>query len=392
MKYPTTRFVFDRKNTATKKKAALVQVEILLQGKKKYVSTGVKVYKDQWNDKSHVINCNDMLDLNDRIDAVKSFADNYIQALMRQRKPFDWDAFGRYMEGASTSGETFVAYIRRRIDERQDIKASTKKSHRKILASLEDFGRLTSFTELTKANIADYYDYLLGHEYTRIGSDGMEENVRMSQQTAWGYMKILRTYIHDAMLHDKLENDPSKGIKVKRGGSEQTRWLTEEEIAKLESAKLSSGSLVRVRDLFIFGCYSGLAFSDLMDFKPEKLEKEGNETYLVGNRVKTGEQYIVLVLPKARDILEKYGYSLPKYSNQQFNKRLKDVMKEAGISKPAASHWARHTFAMMALNSGVSIETVAKTLGHSSIKITEAVYAEILRKTVGDEMGKMIKE
>lgn len=389
MKYPTTRFVFDRKNTATRKKAALVQVEILLQGRKKYVSTGVKVYKDQWNDKSHVINCNDMLDLNDRIDAVKSFADNYIQALMRQRKPFDWDAFGRYMEGASTSGETFVAYIRRRIDERQDIKASTKKSHRKILASLEDFGRLTSFTELTKANIADYYDYLLGHEYTRIGSDGMEENVRMSQQTAWGYMKILRTYIHDAMLHDKLENDPSKGVKVKRGYSEQTRWLTEEEIAKLESAKLSSGSLVRVRDLFIFGCYSGLAFSDLMDFKPEKLEKEGNETYLYGKRIKTGEEYIVLILPKAQEILEKYGYKLPKYSNQQYNKRLKDVAKEAGVDKPISSHYSRITFGFLALNRGVRIEVVSKAMGHATISETQRTYSRILKKTVVSEMAKL---
>lgn len=389
MKYPTTRFVFDRKNTATKKKAALVQVEILLQGRKKYVSTGVKVFKDQWNDKSHVINCNDMLDLNDRIDAVKSFADNYIQSLMKQRKPFDWAAFGRYMEGASTSGETFIAYIRRRIEERQDIKASTKKSQRKIIASLEDFGRLTSFTELTKANIADYYDYLLGHEYTKIGSDGKEVSVRMSQQTAWGYMKILRTYIHDAMLHDKLENDPSKGIKVKRGGSEQARWLTEEEIAKLESAKLSSGSLVRVRDLFIFGCYSGLAFSDLMDFNPEKLEKEENETYLYGKRIKTGEEYIVLILPKAQEILEKYGYKLPKYSNQQYNKRLKDVAKEAGVDKPISSHWARHTAAMLLLNNGVRIEVVAKILGHSSTKITEQVYASVLSKTVVSEMAKL---
>ena len=87
MKYPTTRFVFDRKNTATKQTAALIQVEVLLQGKKKYISTGVKVYKDQWNDKKLVFNCNDMFEKNDRINEMKSSIDSYIQDLIRETAP-----------------------------------------------------------------------------------------------------------------------------------------------------------------------------------------------------------------------------------------------------------------------------------------------------------------
>ena len=158
MKYPTTRFVFDRKNTATKSKAALIQIEILMAGKKKYVSTGVKVYKDQWNERSHVVNCNDMLDKNDRIDSMKSRIDGYIHQLMREDEPFDWDAFNGFLENRATEHETFLDYIRRRLDERSDIKASSKKSQKKILNSLESFGRIVTFRDLTKGNIADYYD------------------------------------------------------------------------------------------------------------------------------------------------------------------------------------------------------------------------------------------
>ena len=390
MKYPTTRFVFDRKNTATKQTAALIQVEVLLQGKKKYISTGVKVYKDQWNDKKLVFNCNDMFEKNDRINEMKSSIDSYIQDLIRENKPFDWESFSRFINTSSPRSETFIDYIARRIDERTNIKASTKKSHQKILASLEEFGRIKTFAELTKGNIADYYEWMLNRDITKWDINGKEIKTKMSQQTVWGYMKILRTYIHDAILHEKIDKDPSQGIKVKRGNSEQDRWLSEEEIQKIEEAKMPNGSLARVRDLFIYSCYTGLAYSDLMDFSIEKIEQDGDDKYLYGHRIKTGEEYIVLILPRALEILEKYNYKLPKLTNQQYNHRLKDVAKAAGVDKPISSHWGRHTAGMLFLNNGISIEVVAKILGHSSIRITEQVYASILKKTVIEKMKKMV--
>lgn len=299
MKYPTTRFVFDRKKTATKDKEALVQVEVLHERKKKYITTGVYVYKDQWKERRHVYGRDDCLQLNERIDAVKSSIDGFINSLIRDGIHFSWERLNDFLKHEEAKGQTFIDYVADRISERNDIKASTRKSHGKILASLAEYGKIETFGQLTRANIAGYYDWLLGREITKIGRDGKEVKVKMSQQTIWGYMKILRTYIHDAILHEKMDFDPSAGIKVKKGEYEQTRWLTEEEVKQIETAKLSSGSLVRVRDLFIFSCNTGLAFSDLMDFKPEKLEKEGNETYLYGKRIKTGQEYIVLILPFA---------------------------------------------------------------------------------------------
>lgn len=391
MKYPTTRFVFDRKNTATKKNAALIQVEVLLSGKKKYITTGVKVYKGEWNDRSHVVGRNDQITLNDRIDGVKTIIDDYIQDLIKKQIEFDWDSFSRYIESTNTKHITFIDYVHNRIVERTDLRESTKKCHRKILSSLNEFGRITTFKELTKQNIAAYYDWLLGREITKIDADGTEKKVLMSDSTAWGYMKILRTYIHDAIEHDIIDSDPSIGIKVRRGEYQNVRWLSVEEVHKIEQAEMPNGSLTRVRDIFIFMCYSGLAFSDMMDFSPEKIEKDGEYTYLYGKRKKTGNEYIVLVLPQIQALLDKYNYNMPKYSNQQFNNRLKEVVKAAGIEKPVSSHWGRHTAAMMFLNNGIRIETVAKILGHSSTKITEQVYASILKKTVAEEMKSLIK-
>jgi len=386
MKYPTTRFVFDRKKTATKDSKAVVQVEVLLAGKKKYVTTGVRLYKDQWSDKLHVCNTSDANALNARITQRKDEIDEYIHSVAESGSEWSWDAFSRFLELPKRKSESFVEYIERRISERNDIKKSSKKSQKKIVESLKEFGRMITFDEVTRANCADYYDWLLGREIVKMGKDGLLYKEKMAVSSAWGYMKILRTYIHDAMVRGLIDADPSAGIKVKRGEHEQTRWLTESEVKKIEEASLSSGSLVRVRDLFVFCCYCGLAYSDLMDFKPEKLEKDGEDMYLYGTRKKTGQEYVVLILPKAKEILEKYDYRLPKYSNQQYNHRLKDVAKEAGIDKPLSSHWARISFGFLALNRGTRIEVVSKAMGHATISETQRTYSRILKKTVIREM------
>ena len=129
-----------------------------------------------------------------------------------------------------------------------------------------------------------------------------------------------------------------------------------------------------------------------MDFNIEKIEEDGEDKYLYGHRKKTGEEYIVLILPQALQILEKYKYKLPKYSNQQYNHRLKDVAKVVGIDKPISSHYGRHTAGMLLLNNGISIEVVAKVLGHSTIRETQRVYASVLKKTVIKEMNKLKKK
>ena len=279
MKYPTTRFVFDRKKTATKQKDALIQIEVLHERKKKYISTGVKVYKDQWTEKAYVINRNDMLELNERIKGVKKNVDDYITKLITNNQAFEWDAFERFLTQAETTKMTFIDYVYKRISERNDITASTKKAHMKLISSLMDYGKIIGFEQLTRPNVADYYDWLLGHDIIKIGHDGREYTTQLAPITAWSYMKLLRTYIHDAMLHELINFDPSMGIKVKKGDSEQTRWLSLEEVKKLEETEMPTGSLARVRDLFIYSCYTGLAYSDLMDFKPEKLENDGENTF-----------------------------------------------------------------------------------------------------------------
>lgn len=362
------RFVFDRKKTATAKKKALVQIEIVYGRKKKYISTGVYLYKGEWDSVALVIRRFDMDELNERLKTQYRNIYSYINELARKREEFSFDKVDRFLNRESPD-DSFIMYVDKRIADRNDIKLSTKKQHKKLVNMLERYDKIKYFSDLTKANIQDFYNHLMG--------------LGLKQQSVYYYIKTIRAYIHDAMMREIISTDPSSGLKFKRGESEEGRWLTKEELETIE--KLDDlGFLQTARDLFLLQCYTGLGYSDLMDLKADKIENKDGLLVLTGKRIKTGVDYVVVVLPKAKDILERYNWVAPKLSNQKYNDRLKLLSEKAEIKKPLASHWGRRTCGMLLLNNGYPIEIVSKVLGHTDIKTTQKAYAKILSKTIVD--------
>lgn len=361
--YPTTRFVFDRKHTATEQKKALVQIEVLLKGRKKYVSTGVKVFKNQFNKKALVCNTFEMNALNDRLKAAKGRIDSFITGLMQVGDAFTFEKLEKFLTAENAKEASFIDYVAKRIDERTDIRETTRKSQRKVVGSLVDFGKICEFSDLTRSNILDYDEFLHGRG--------------IAQPTVHSYHKTLKTYINDAIRHELMTSNPYLGLQFKRGESRQGMYLTEEEFEAIRDVELGNESLVRVRDLFVVHCLTGLAYSDLMSFDFNRVSKVGGSYVIEDRRHKTGIEYCAVLLPEALAIVRKYHGQLPRFSNQQYNMRLKVVAEAAGIDKPVASHWGRRTCGMLLLNHGVSMETVAKVLGHSSIRTTEQAYAKL---------------
>lgn len=372
--YPATRVLFDRKHVATKEKVGLVQIEVMYERKRKFISTGVKVYQGEWSERSHVINRPDMFSLNHRIDEVKGKIDEYINGIIEQGAQFSFDNFDRWLSADNEKQMSFIEWASSRIEQRTDIARNTRKSHRKIVAALCDFGRIVSFSELTKANIMRFDDYL--HSKMR------------KQTTIYTYHRILRTYIHEAMRRELIDKDPYLGIKLDRGKSEWGRFLTIEELQMVQTAKMPTQSIERVRDLFVLQCLTGMAYADLMEFDYSRVQESNGQTIYSVERVKTGIPFTAVLLPKALEILKKYNYHIPPITNQQYNMRLKVVADAAGIDKPIASHYGRRTCGMVLLNDGFPIEVVAKVLGHSNIKTTQEAYARILDNTVAKEFAK----
>ena len=173
--------------------------------------------------------------------------------------------------------------------------------------------------------------------------------------------------------------------------------MTSEELAKIEEKDIQIERLSAVRDIFVFACYTGLSYSDISKLSKQHLQKGvDNNEWIIIDRSKTNNRCRIPILPKAKELLEKYknypknnnkGLLLPILTNQKMNSYLKELGDICGINKSITMHMARHTFATsVTLANGVPIETVSKVLGHSSLKTTQ-IYAKILDQKISEDMS-----
>ena len=156
--------------------------------------------------------------------------------------------------------------------------------------------------------------------------------------------------------------------------------------------EMPTQSLNNVRDLFIIQCYTGLAYADLMAADFRQAVRHGKYYVLTDDRQKTGKRFYIVLLSPVMEILRRHDFQLPKMTNQQYNIRLKVVAENAGIDKPISSHWGRRTCGYLLLNHGISIEIVARMLGHANIQTTQKIYAKILDKTMDAALMKFDKK
>lgn len=383
---PGVRLVFDRKHAASKTKKGLVQIEITLQMKRKWVSTSVKLYKDQWDDRKHVVKSTQAVELNEFLNRQVSDLEKWL----RSNLPFSWEKLDKHLKEGDVS-DNFIDFVEKSIKERNDITESTKKSHKKLVNVLDEYGKIKFFSDLTRAGILDFDNWLHGRKVRKLDKQGIEHWEPMRQQSLYDFHKIMKIYINRAVQRGLINANPYAGQHFKRGESEPDRYLTEDELHQLEAAEMRNGSIARAKDLFIFQCYTGLSYSDLRLFDFTKVKDADGEKLYSGKRKKTGEVFYFILLPKAVGVLEKHDFKLPVISNEGLNQNLKKVAEGAGLDVPLSTHWARRTAAMIFANHGVPMEVVAKILGHSNTLTTQKFYADITGETVAREMSKLKK-
>lgn len=364
-KYPKVDYVYDRRNVSSRTQAGTIEVRILLKGKRKYVSTGVKVLPNEWNKKDTIINNIDSHSLNLRIESVKKHIDKFINGLIVEDKEFVWDDLEVYLNLKDSSGN-FIDYVDNNIDTKTNLGKRTRDNHRKLVTSLKSFGKIKTFKDLTPSNIDAYDKWLHQKDY--------------KQSTIAGYHKFLKIYIHDAMRQELIEKDPYSGFKLDIGKPAIRKYLTPEELKKIEEAKLTP-VYEKIRDIFLFQVYTGLAYVDLKKFDFTNVIERDSRYVIHDVRQKTGEDFYIVLMNPAINILKKFNYKLPLMTLEQYNMRLKIVAGAANLKKNLTSHMARHTYASIALNHGVPIEVLKEMMGHSDIRTTQ-VYAKMFNKTV----------
>jgi len=219
---------------------------------------------------------------------------------------------------------------------------------------------------------------------------------KCSHNSAVKYLKNFGKIIRIALANGYITKNPCANIKFKL--EEVVRdFLEDHEIRALIDKIIDIERLAQVRDAFVFCCFSGLAFSDIKGLKQEHIVKDNNGAlWIRKKRQKTGNMCNIPLLDPAREILDRYknhptciekGVLLPMLCNQKYNAYLKELAAVCGINKEISSHTGRHSFATsVALANGVSIENVAKMLGHSDTKMTRH-YARVLDKSIMRDMA-----
>lgn len=218
--------------------------------------------------------------------------------------------------------------------------------------------------------------------------------------TVFKNVQRLSTIMNFAVGQDMIDKNPFKGVNVKLERKE-IQYLLSEELARIEEKVFEIERLEIVRNMFLFQCYTGLAYRELKELTQANLVKrDDGETWIIAKRQKTGRTFKVPLLPQAERIYIQYrsltlnasNPVFPVLSNQKYNAYLKEIGDLCGINKELTTHLGRKTFATtITLLNGVPIETVSALLGHSSIKITQEAYSKVGDAKLSRDMGELRK-
>lgn len=216
---------------------------------------------------------------------------------------------------------------------------------------------------------------------------------RMAQNSSTKHLKLLKKIINLAVANSYMATNPFITYKVEREPVE-IDFLDEEELRKIINFDTPLPRLERAKDMFLFGCFTGLSYIDIKTLAPEHFEKDNaGRIWIKKRRVKTGVLSRIPLLPIAKLILDKYKGGeklLPIQDPADINKYLKDIAILCDIKKRITFHTSRHTFAStVTLANNISLEVVSKMVGHTNTRMTNH-YAKLIDKCIGEQMDKLM--
>ena len=240
------------------------------------------------------------------------------------------------------------------------------------------------------------YSFVIGFESFLRSYKPRHHQPKIGNNTIMKHIQRLRKMIRMAYHMEWINKDPFIRFKP-RIIKKEREFLTQAELDRVEKLNCSIQRLTNVKDLFVFSCYTGIAYGDIMLLtKKNIVEGEDKNLWIITSRKKTSIPVKIPLLPQALQIVEKYRKDrrtsitktlLPVISNQKINSYLKEIAYLCQIKKHLTFHMARHTFATtVTLTNGVPLETVSKLLGHTKLTTTQ-IYARVIEKKVSEDMG-----
>lgn len=369
------KMVWDRKKKASPTVEGRVELRITYHRKQKYILTSVSVLPCHWKS-GMVVGRRDAYELNESLAILMKNVRQVVND-MQEAGTFVFDEVPVRLSALRARNMPMWRFFRQRAEVRSYGKGpSVRYRYEMLIDWIYKWGVIGCFEDIT--------DKVIVEMDAALARRGLKESTRWAN-----YHKIFKALILDAVDLGYMQRNPYKFLHICRHRNDTDtldRRLTAEELRRWRNSVMPTPALERVRDLFIFQCYTCMSYVDMSAFEMRNLRNVDGAVMYSGRRGKTGKPFTFVLLPPALEVLRKYSGRLPMISNVKYNLMLKIVAQAVAIDKRVTTHWARHTGATLLLNAGVSMETVAKVLGHSSTAITRQVYAKLLDETVAREM------
>lgn len=393
MKKNTFKVLFlIRRNQVNKEGKCAIMIRITVDGEYERINSTLTIEPELWDSAASkaIGRSSKIAEFNKRIEDIRHVIKEHYYDILNRHGYVTAEMVKKAFTGVTAKEESLVPlYLQHLEDTKKLIGLSkadpTYKKYERMYRRVVDFMKKKyNITDIPlreiKLSFITDLEFFLRTEY------------KYSQNTTYKCMKFFKQVINKGIRAGLIFVDPFNGYKISCERVDRG-FLSEDELAKMMAKTFGSKRLEQVRDIFIFACFTGLAYIDLANLRVDNIQKMfDGRLWIVTHRQKTNTKVTVPLLPPALKILNKYegqfldGQLLPIITNQKLNCYLKEIAEICEINKNLTFHLARHTFATtMTLGKGVPIESVSKMLGHTNIQTTQ-IYARITNDKISKDM------
>ena len=387
---------FIRESKARKNGNVPIEVMITVNGERNSFSTGKQIAIEKWDKTKQQVKGKDQetQNLNNYLKAIK--AKLYQKEAELLERGFIITAqilYDAYFDKVESLKERSLFEVFEEHNQEQEKLVGNGVSKATHWVSVYTIRLLREFVQ-QKYKREDLYLRELNLNFIQSFHSFLRIDKGMAQNSSTKHLKLLKKIINLSVANSYMAFNPFSTYKVEREPVD-IDFLDEEELRKIINFDTPLPRLERAKDMFLFGCFTGLSYIDIKTLTPEHFEKDNTgRIWIKKRRVKTGVLSRIPLLPIAKLILDKYKGGeklLPIQDPADINKYLKDIAILCGINKRICFHTSRHTFAStVTLANNISLEVVSKMLGHTNTRMT-AHYAKLIDKCIGEQMDKLME-
>lgn len=382
-----------RTNHVNKDGTCAIMVRVTVNSERVVFSTKLSADPDKWDAKANRVYGKSKSDreLNRTLDDMSSSIRSHYYELERYEASVTAEKVRNSFLGITARTESLMQLFREYMDECASL-AGISKSKATVQKYDRCYRRVQEFLK-AKYNLSDIPLVEIGHKFITDLECYLRTVSQCNENTTAKFLQTFKMIIIRARNNGYIKGDPFSNYRIRLKRVDRG-YLTEEELSAIMGKEFATKRLSQVRDIFIFSCYTGLAYIDIKELTADNIRTsfDGNQ-WIMTHRHKTETPVNVPLLDIPKQLVAKYrgttkdGKLLPVLSNQKMNAYLKEIATLCGIDKNITFHLARHTFATtITLSQGVPIESVSKMLGHTNIQTTQ-IYARITNEKISRDMA-----